>query len=253
VRRLANPAVLVAAIWLGAASAAAQNAFEWTGQLAPGQRVEIQDVNGSIHAIAAHDGNIVVTAVKKPGRRGTPAEIRIETAANTDGVTVCVIYAGGSCDTGRTQANDSGHNDTTVNFTVQLPAGIGLTAHTTNGSVDVSGLQSDTDAATVNGSVTVATTGSVRATTVNGAIKATMGPAPNGGNFSTENGDVTLQLPSSINANVRVSTVNGKIKSDFPVQMNVGPGPKHAQGVIGAGGHELAISTVNGSVTLLRR
>ena len=252
-RKLLNPTILVAAAWLGFAPAAtAQNDFEWTGQLAAGQRIQIQDVNGSIHASAARDGNIVVTAVKRPGRRGNPAEVRIQTQAHAGGVTVCVLYDGATnCDDNR--GNNSRDNDTSVDFTVLVPAGVGLSAHTVNGSVDANGLQSNTDAATVNGSVTVATSGTARASTVNGDIKAAMGQAPNGGRFSTVNGGITLQLPASTNANVRVSTVSGDIRSDFPLQMDTEPGPKSANGVIGAGGQELRISTVNGGVTLLRR
>ena len=128
-----------------------------------------------------------------------------------------------------------------------------LSAHTVNGSIDASGLQSDTDAATVNGSVTVATSSSARASTVNGSIKAALGQAPKAGTFSTTNGDVTVQLPTSANANVRASTVNGNIKSDFPLLIDTTRSPKQASGAIGAGGQELAISTVNGSVRLVRR
>jgi len=253
-RKLFYPTVLLAAAWLGfAPAAAAQTDFEWTGQLAPGQRIDIRDVNGSIHASAARDGNIVVTAVKKAGRRGSPGDVRIETMANAGGITVCVLYSGaGNCADGGSR-NNNDRNDTSVEFTVQVPAGIGLSAHTVNGSVDANGLMSDTDAATVNGTVTIATSGTARANTVNGDIKAAMGQAPRGGKFSTVNGGITLQLPASTNANVRVSTVSGDIRSDFPLQMSNDPGPKNASGTIGAGGQELAVSTVNGSVTLARR
>jgi Putative adhesin len=253
-RNLLKPTILLAAAWLGfAPSAAAQNDFEWTGQLAPGQRIEIQDVNGSIHA-SAGGGNIVVTAVKRPGRTGNASDVRIETVAHSGGVTVCVIYGTGDCRAGGRGSNNSNtRNDTSVDFTVQVPAGIGLVAHTVNGSVDANGLQSDTDAATVNGSVTVATSGSASASTVNGSINAAMGRLPSGGKFKTVNGAVTLQLPGSTNADVRVSTVSGDIRSDFPLQIDTEPGPKRAEGVIGAGGQRLDISTVNGGVTLQRR
>lgn len=258
-RKLLKPAVLAAIVLFGAAAtAAAQSDFYWTGQLAAGQRVEIIGVNGSIKASAARDGNIVVSAVKTPGRRNNASEVRIESVAHSGGVTICAIYPSQSgqaneCRPGGRGRNDSRDNDTVVDFTVQVPAGIGLLAQTVNGGVDAQGLQGDVVGTTVNGSVTVATTGSARATTVNGAIKAAMGQLPNGGKFTTVNGEVTLQLPAATNANVRVSTVSGDIRSDFPLQIDPEPGPKHAQGVIGAGGQTLDINTVNGGVTLLRR
>jgi DUF4097 and DUF4098 domain-containing protein YvlB len=246
--------ILAAAVCLGSAvPALAQSDFEWTGQLAPGQRIAIHDVNGSIRASAARDGNIVVTAVRRPGRKGSPSDVRIETVAHAGGVTVCVVYKSGECQANGIRGSNNGDNDTSVDFTVQVPAGILLRASTVNGSIDANGLQSDTEATTVNGSVTVATSGSARATTVNGAIQAAMGRVPNGGTFTTVNGDVTLQLPAATNANVRISTVSGDVRSDFPLQIDAEPGPKNARGTIGAGGQELAITTVNGGVTLVRR
>ena len=254
-RKVLYSATFAAAAWLGfAPTAAAQNDFEWTGQLAPGQHIEIRDINGSVHASPARDGNIVVTAVKKAGRRGNPADVKITSTADAGGVTVCVVYNGSnSCDSSARGGDTVNDNDTSVDFTVQVPAAINLRVRTVNGSVDANGLQSNTDVSTVNGSVTVATSGTAQASTVNGEIKAAMGQAPNGGKFSTVNGGITLQLPSSTNANVRVSTVSGDIKSDFPLQINAERGPKNASGVIGAGGQDLRISTVNGSVTLARR
>jgi hypothetical protein len=253
-RKLLYSATLAAAVWLGFAPAAtAQNDFEWTGQLAPGQRISIQEINGSIHASAARDGNIVVTAVKKAGRRGNPADVRIETASGARGVTICVTYGPGDCRDGGGNSSNNQNNDTSVEFTVQVPAGIDFSAHTVNGSIDANGLQSDTDTTTVNGSVIVATSGSARATTVNGSIKAAMGQLPKDGRFTTVSGDVTLQLPASTNADVRVSTVSGNIQSDFPLQIDSDPGSRRASGVIGAGGEPLRITTVSGGVTLLRR
>jgi hypothetical protein len=260
-RRLLNPLALAACVWLSAAAtAAAQTDFEWTGQLAPGQRIEVVGVNGSIRASASQGGNIVVTAVKTAGNRGNPSEVRIESVAHAGGVTVCVVYPSAddrpanTCRPGGRGQNNSRDNDTRVDFTVQVPTGIGLAAQTVNGSIDAAGLQSDTEATTVNGSVNVATTGTARATTVNGSIHASMGRAQwaSGGKFTTVNGEVTLQLPASINANVRLSTVSGGIRSDFPLQLSSDPGPKHAEGVLGGGGQRLDVTTVNGQTTLLR-
>jgi DUF4097 and DUF4098 domain-containing protein YvlB len=259
--RFLNPIVLVAGVWLGAAAyVTAQSDFDWTGQLAPGQSVEIQGVNGSIRASAARDGNIVVTAVKTAGRHNNASDVRIETVSHSGGVTVCAIYpapAGqpaNECKPGGRGRNSSRDNDTSVDFTVQLPSGIGLIAQTVNGSVDGQGLQGDVAGTTVNGSLNLSTTGSARATTVNGSINATMGRAvwSNGGKFTTVNGDVTLRLPAAVNADVHLSTVSGRIRSDFPLTMN-DIGPKRADGVIGTGGQKLDVTTVNGGISLLKR
>lgn len=254
-RRLLNPLALAACVWLGvAATAAAQADFEWNGQLAPGQRIEVIGVNGAIHASASPGGNVLVTATKTAGRRGNPADVRVEMVTNSNGVTVCVVYPGGDeCRPGGGGQNNR-DNDTRVDFNVQVPVGVNLQARTVNGSIDAQGLQGDTEATTVNGSVNLATAGSARATTVNGSINAVMGRAvwPSGAKFTTVNGEVTLRLPAAVNADVRVSTVSGGIRSDFPLQMSSEPGPKHAEGVLGGGGQRLDINTVNGGISLLR-
>ena len=249
----------LAAVLGSAAAAAAQTDFEWTGQLAAGQSIEIVGVNGSIKASPARTGNIVVTAVKRPGRRGNASEVRFETVAHAGGVTVCAIYPSpdgraNECRAGGAR-NNVKDNDTEVDFTVQVPAGIGFVGQTVNGSVEGNGLQGDATATTVNGSVTLSTSGTVRATTVNGAIEATMGRAvwPNGGKFTTVNGAVTLNMPASVNADVRASTVNGGIRSDFPLQISNEPGPQRAEGTLGTGGQRLDITTVNGGISLVRR
>ncbi len=75
-RRLLNPFALTAAVvlWAGA-YAAAQTDFNWNGQLAPGETIEIKGVNGEIRAMPASGGDISVTAVKS-ARRSNPAEVR---------------------------------------------------------------------------------------------------------------------------------------------------------------------------------
>jgi hypothetical protein len=259
-RRFLTSIGLMGLAWFIAAPALAQTDFEWTGQLAPGQSIEIIGVNGSIHAAAARGGNVAVTALKTAGR-SNPAEVRFETVPHAGGVTVCAIYpspagrAANTCAPGGRGRNDTRDNDTRVDFTVQVPAGIGLLARTVNGSIDAEGLQGDADGTTVNGSVNISTSGSARATTVNGSINASMDRAvwPNGGKFTTVNGAVTLRLPTAVNADVRLSTVSGGIQSDFPVQLSADPGPKHAEGVLGGGGQRLDVTTVNGSISLLRR
>jgi DUF4097 and DUF4098 domain-containing protein YvlB len=74
-----------------------------------------------------------------------------------------------------------------------------------------------------------------------------------GAKFTTVNGEVTLHMPAAINADVRLSTVSGSIRSDFPLQVSNDPGPQHAEGVLGGGGQRLDVTTVNGGISLLRR
>jgi DUF4097 and DUF4098 domain-containing protein YvlB len=141
-----------------------------------------------------------------------------------------------------------------VTFEVRVPPGVGFVGRTVNGDIDGDGLQSDSMARSVNGSVKLSTTGLAAASTVNGSVNVTMGRAdwPEGANFKTVNGGITVTLPSVIDADLRADTVNGSITSDFPVTVSGTISPRRLYGTVGSGGHSLTLSTVNGSIRLLK-
>ena len=240
------------------ASAAAQDAFQWKGRVATGKTVEIKGVNGGITAMAATGGEVEVTA-RKRAWDSDPDEVEIEVIEHDGGVTVCAVYPTprrahreNRCETGDHWSSNTDDNDVVVDFTVRVPAGLHLDAHTVNGDVEALGLGGNVDAGTVNGGVEVSTTGWVEASTVNGSIRATMGRADWSGEleFQTVNGSITLQLPTTLNTEVRAQTVNGDLASDYPLTVSGRWGPRQLKGTIGSGGRELNLSTVNGGIKL---
>ena len=114
------------------------------------------------------------------------------------------------------------------------------------------GLKADVKASTVNGSVRVTTTGLAEASTVNGSVYVEMGRADwdNDLDFSTVNGGITLVLPSALNTEIRASTVNGELSTDYPLMVTGRFGPRRMRGTIGTGGRTLSLSTVNGEIRL---
>jgi hypothetical protein len=258
-RSAVKPVVLVGAVWLGcAAYIAAQTDFEWRGQLAAGQSIEIKGINGDVRAVAGRGNEVEVTATRS-ARRSNPADVRFEVAAHTGGVTICAIYPAASgqpaneCQAGPGGRFSSSNNDTVADFTVRVPPGIGFIARTVNGSVDGEALQANAEGYAVNGSIRLATTGLARATTVNGSITASMGRAdwPEGASFKTVNGEITLSLPPAVNADVRAEAVNGHIRSALPINLTSQTNGRRLEGTLGSGGRQLALSTVNGSITLV--
>ena len=248
----------VAALAL-AAPAAAQSDFEWRGQMAAGQSIEIKGINGSVRAVAATGNEVEVTATRS-ARRSNPADVRFEVVPHAGGVTVCAVYPSpqgrpaNECKPGSGGRMQTNNNDTSVNFTVRVPTGIGFVGRTVNGEVDAESLQGNVEGHSVNGSIRLVTTGVALATTVNGSINATMGRADWTGeaSFKTVNGEITLKLPAAANTELNAQLVNGRIKSDLPVTVSGQVEPRRLQGTIGTGGRQLAISTVNGSISLLK-
>ncbi len=65
--------------------------FEWTGQVADGQWLEIKGVGGAVNAVPASGDTIAVTAVRR-GLRNDPNEVEIVVVEHGDGVTICAVY-----------------------------------------------------------------------------------------------------------------------------------------------------------------
>jgi len=249
--------VLMAA-WLLAASPALAEDFRWSGALDSGQLLEIKGVNGDIDAEAASGDRVEVTA-RKTARRDDPDGVRIEVVEHPAGVTICAVYPDprgrNECAAGDGGRLGSRDNDVQVAFRVRVPAGVRFAARTVNGGVSIRDLDGDADAATVNGNVRVETAGRAVARTVNGSIEARLGRADGREplRFETVNGQIEVELPPGAAADVDARTVNGSIDSDFPLEVRGRWSRKRASGEIGAGGRELELETVNGSIRLRRR
>lgn len=232
--------------------------FNWKGRIASGKRLEVKGVNGDVRAAATTGGEAIVTASKR-SRRSDPEEVEIRVVEYEGGVTICAVYPTprharreNDCEPGDDWHSSTEDNDVTVDFEVQVPAGVEFTGKTVNGEMSVEGLKADVRASTVNGSVRVTTTGLAEASTVNGSVYVEMGRAnwTDELEFSTVNGRITLIMPSKLDTEVRASTVNGEIESDYPLLISGKFGPRRVRGTIGAGGRLLNLSTVNGEIRL---
>ena len=232
--------------------------FNWHGRLAAGKRLEVKGVNGDVRAVLASGGEAVVNA-RKHSRRSDPDEVEIKVVESDDGITICAVYPTprrareeNSCEPGDRWHSSTDNNDVVVDFEVQVPAGVEFNGQTVNGEMSAEGLKGDVKASTVNGSVRVSTTGLAEASTVNGSVYAEMGRANWNDEleFSTVNGGITLILPGKLDTELRASTVNGEIDSDYPLMITGKFGPRRLRGTIGAGGRTLNLSTVNGEIRL---
>lgn len=255
VQRLAAAAAWL--VCLGAAETQAQD-FEWQGSVDRGDAVTIRGVNGSVTATAASGSQVQVRATKE-WDDDDPDSVRIEVIEDSRGVLICAVYPSrrgrdpNRCGRGDDYEMSVRNNDVKVHFTVEVPAGVGLEARTVNGEIEARGIADEVEARTVNGGIVVAGNGPVSAETVNGEIEARLGGEVSEDlRFKTVNGGIRLVLPSGADADLDIRTVNGSIDTDFPLTIRGRWGPKSASGEIGAGGPEIEVSTVNGSIALVR-
>jgi hypothetical protein len=235
------------------APAGPQERFQWSGAAAEGGQVEVLGVNGSITA-EGYDGSEVVVEAVKSGRRQAPETVRVDVVEHSGGVTVCAVYPGEGnvCAPGGGKMNVK-NNDVRVDFVIRVPASMDFVGKTVNGSVRGEALPGDARANTVNGDISVHAAGWVAAQTVNGGIDVIMGSAPEGDlELSTVNGDIALELPSAFDADIDARWLNGGIDSEFQVDLQGRPRARRATATLGAGGPDLDIETVNGTIRLSR-
>jgi hypothetical protein len=236
-------------------AAASQEDFHWSGKVAAGAAVEIKGVNGGIVATGAPGGNVEVTATKK-GRKSDPAQVKIDVVEHAGGVTICAVYpsdgAPNECQPGQGGRMKVRDNDVNVEFKVKVPAGVRFVGRTVNGGIQASGIAADAEAHTVNGGVELDAAGTAQAETVNGGITAHLGRADWTGalKLKTVNGGIDVVMPEGLSADVKASTVNGDIQTDFPLTVTGRISRRKIEGTIGSGGRLLEMETVNGGIEL---
>jgi len=231
--------------------------FSWRGSIGSGNVLEIKGVNGPIVVERASGSRVEVTA-QAEGRRSDPKTVTIGRVEHAGGVTLCAVYptpegeSENYCAPGGGGHMNVGKNDVQVSFHVMLPEGVTFHGRTVNGDVQAMGLDSDIELTTVNGDVELSTTGRAEATTVNGSIEGAFGNADirDKVTFSTVNGSITLDVPDDIDADLDASWLNGELDSDLPFTLQGSTSKGQAKGVIGDGGPQLSLSTVNGSIRL---
>jgi DUF4097 and DUF4098 domain-containing protein YvlB len=140
-----------------------------------------------------------------------------------------------------------------ASFDVMLPPGVRVDASTVNGRVTVTEAGSDVRASTVNGDIRASTMGGALALkTVNGSIRARAASLAKDApiQLETVNGSVRAELPTPLDADVLLATVNGRITTDFLVAVTGRSSSREVRGSIGSGGRPVELRTVNGSVEL---
>jgi len=254
-KRLGLVGAAAVALAVALPAAGAEETFNWSGTVAQGKTVEIKGVNGGIEATGTTQGEVSLTATKK-GKKSDPSEVKIEVVEHAGGVTICAVYPStgqpNECKPGEGGRMKVKKNDVNVKFKVEIPAGVQFVGRTVNGGITARGIEADAEAHTVNGGVKIEAAGTARAETVNGGITAELGRADWDGTLQlkTVNGGIQVRLPASASCDVKASTVNGHIDTDFPLTVQGKIGRRRIEGSIGGGGPLLEMETVNGSIEL---
>jgi DUF4097 and DUF4098 domain-containing protein YvlB len=245
---------------VASAASAQRSDFRWDKALPAGNEVSVNNINGDITIIPSTSGRVEVVGVKRGS--GNLDRIKADVQQTSRGITVCVLPDDSSyCDdrgthsSGRNDRSGREWNDVRMDLEVSVPANLQVSANSVSGSISITGATGDVSANTVSGDVKLdrLRASSVNANSVSGDVEVSIQEFTGRGDltFHSVSGNITLDLPRQLDADLSMSTVSGGINSDFA--MTVGDGRmdrRSLRATIGRGGRRLDFSTVSGSVKL---
>jgi DUF4097 and DUF4098 domain-containing protein YvlB len=254
---LAIAAAATAACDIVTADLRSEETAEWhkTYTLDANGRVEIGNVNGKISVEPSTGNTVDVTAIKK-ARGATPeaAKASLERATIVEDVTSARV----KIDTkiARTDGIVFNSGNLQVEYRVKVPAGAEVRFTTTNGGIDVSGLQGRVTAETTNGGVTARdVSGQLEATTTNGGLDIDLARVAEGGvKLECTNGGIRVRLPKDAKATISASISNGGIEAtDLAIDSSGESSRRRLEGKLNGGGPRIQIEGTNGGIRLSGR
>jgi DUF4097 and DUF4098 domain-containing protein YvlB len=215
-----------------------------TFALNAGGRVELSNVNGDV-TITGWDKNQVDMKATKRGPSQNLDLVEIRTNSTPERLTIETKYP-----------HLKRNTDVSVSYVLMVPKSAILDSiDNVNGGISVSGVENEIRMNTVNGTAEIqGSKASLDAGTVNGRIDVTWTDFPRNGNIKlqTVNGSLKLRLPQNINADVHAESLNGSIETEFPMTVSGRFISRKLSGKIGQGGTSINLSTVNGSIDILK-
>ncbi|MEU9120394.1 DUF4097 family beta strand repeat-containing protein [Streptomyces sp. NPDC048506] len=225
-------------------------------------RLEISELHGPPLTVSCTDGTLSVSYDDLPwqgflkflDRRGwnrsavvsvtVPADTRVEVGA----ISASTVVSGIS---GRTEVHGASGNSTLVGLTGAVRA------DTVSGDVEAQSLTGDLRFNSVSGDLTVidGAGGGVRADSVSGDMVLDLDPAKGADiTLTTVSGEVAIRLPDPADARVEANTTSGTVFNAFDdLRVSGHWGTKKITGSLGAGTGSLKVTSVSGSLTLVRR
>lgn len=242
--------------------------------LAADGRVALRSVCGTVRIQSWDREEVLLEAVRLGESQQQLEDARIEVDSDPNSFEVRVEYP---FDSFSCYGADrwGGHRNiaASVEFTLTVPRSAEIDkVSTVNCPVELSDLQGRVKVSTVNGDIAAFDlTGRVKLSSVNGKLQAQRLGGPldlstvNGRlefevsdmrenrrvSMSSVNGSVELRLPGDVSAQLRASTLHGKIRNDFgiPVDKKRYSGSR-LEGRLGVGGPSIKLSNVNGDIRI---
>ena len=229
--------------------------FHQTYKLSAKGTISLRNVNGDVQIKVWDKNDVQVDAVKYASDQEDMDNLKIEVDVSADMIDIDTEYP--------KHEGDHQGGETAVEYVLTVPKDVNIDEiKTVNGGIEIPGVSGEVRASTVNGTIKAdGLVNTCELKTVNGSVEAGFATVPPEANVRLEsvNGALTIHLPDNVNANLRAKAQTGNLKSDFDLTLK-GDGDTHSfvrigtsvKGTIGKGGAEIEMSTVNGSIRILK-
>jgi DUF4097 and DUF4098 domain-containing protein YvlB len=224
--------------------------FHQTYAITANGRIELDNINGSVHVSTWDQNQVKVDAVKYADTKERLDEAKIEIDASNNSISIRTKYP----DHDHTFNWGSHNNPAGVEYTLTVPRGVRLDEFKLiNGSLDVTGVRGEVRASCINGKLDARDlAGRAELSTINGHLDARFAQlSKEDVSLNSVNGSVSLTLPSDAKAELEAQTVSGGINNDFGLHVNrhqfVG---SDLRGELGGGGTHIKVENVNGKIEI---
>lgn len=219
--------------------------FHQTYPLSANGRIDLDNINGSVHISVWDQNQVKVDAVKRARDEQRLKDEEIRVNARPDSISIETHY--------RDHGDDwhGNNNPGSVEYTLTVPRSARLDEiKLINGGLDVTGVNGEVRASCINGKLVARDLGGrARLATINGKLDAEFQRLVSPIELSSVNGPVQLTLPSDTKANVDASTVHGDIQNEFGLHTNDHRFVGHEmRGELGGGGVDIRVNNVNGTI-----
>lgn len=220
--------------------------FHQTYAITADGRVDLDNINGSVHISTWDQNQVKVDAVKYADSKEKLSNIEIEASSGKDYVSLHTKF--------REHDHWGRNNPGGVEYTLTVPRTIRLDEiKLINGGLDVNGVAGEVRASCINGRVEARDlAGRVKVETINGKLNAQFAKLSGKDvELHSVNGSVELTIPSDSSAEIEASTVSGGIDNDFGIHVNNHRFVGHdMRAELGNGGTHIRIENVNGHVEI---
>lgn len=237
--------------------------FQKKYEIGAGGHINVSSVSGNV-TVTGYDGSaVLVTAIKEGSDRD---KVEVEDTSSGDRIELRSRYAP-NCNC-----------NASINFTVQVPRSVKYNfdkLSTASGNIEVRNVTGQMRVRSASGEVTLEdVSGAINASSASGNVRVkdasgTVSASAASGNvevemrnvegaenmeFTSASGNVYVKAPANLDATVDMSSVNGSLKTDFPLEVKEPQygSQRSAHGRLGNGSRSLKIRSASGDVSLTR-